>query len=103
MGISNRTISELLQNDVPLKTQVFPDVKCSEFSGVLINPGGFHAQSGRYLSYGQEFRRSFDSVHGLLSALHLAIVLAYVGSDASSAAGGGVACEASRPGRTVGC
>lgn len=76
MRISNYSISEPLQNDIPAKTQVFPDVKCSEFIGVLIYPGGFHAQSCRYFSYGQEFRRSFDSAHGLLSALHLAIVLA---------------------------
>jgi hypothetical protein len=103
VGISNRTIFEPLQNDVPAKTHVFPDVKCSEFIGVLINPGGFHAQSGRYLSYGQEFRRSFDSVHGLLSALHLAIVSACAGSNASCATGGGaVACEASHRSSALG-
>ena len=58
MRISNYSISQPLQNDIPAKTQVFPDVKCSEFISVLIYPGGFHAQSCRYFSYGQEFRRS---------------------------------------------
>ena len=80
VAFSYYTRSKPFQHPVPSKSQVLADAKRSKIISVLIYPRKFTRNRAATSATVKSSLKVCDSVHGLLSALHLTIVLPYAGS-----------------------